>query len=185
MKWWSQPSGDKTACVSPGQACVRHSNCWKKAAPVNKSFKTSQSLMLVSGLTLPPPVLFFLRTHLPVSLECFCCVRPFCPLGWTAGRTGDFRCTGALALVTVAQFTSVSVKPLRDAAWQCKAHKTRSSWACSSVSTFLLSPGAGKSQFCLCVMGHYVWVLPKESLKKLRLFTSFNVGVMSELKCLL
>ena len=44
-------------------------------------------------------------------------------------------------------------------------------------------PGVGKSKFCLCVMGHYVWVLPKDSFKKLRLFTSFNVGVMSDLKC--
>ena len=55
----------------PGQACVHHSNYWKKTKPVNKSFKMSQSLMLVSGLILPTSFLF-LRTHFPISLEYFC-----------------------------------------------------------------------------------------------------------------
>lgn len=92
---------------------VHHSNYWKKTTPVNKSFKMSQSLMLVSGLILPPSFLF-LRTHFPISLEYFCSIRHLCLLGWTVGRMGGFKCNGALVLVTITQFTSVSIKSLHD-----------------------------------------------------------------------
>lgn len=45
----------------------------EKTTPVNKSFKMSQSLMLVSGLILPPSFLFL--RNFPISLEYFCSIR--------------------------------------------------------------------------------------------------------------